>query len=242
MSKRARHNQRDQLVSPPVFFLVFNLFASLCVDDIPPSLSGNASTFAAPILARASAEPHRYVSKWRAVTNWWNIHRAPHFCRATGPNANARRAILRLLQAPESAIILSSLVGNSFPRQRASGRAPRSHRICMGAIISLIELQEKTWMIRADLWHNLFPPSASYWIENTHQHSFLWFLSFHIQPEKLNVYKNDSDTSWDYTLTGKLLFHSHLVGCLFVRSARLISNGNFVIGPLFSVRSNNIPQ
>lgn len=26
--------------------------------------------------------------------------------------------------------------------------------------------------------------------------------SLFLQPEKLNVYKNDSDTSWDYTLTG----------------------------------------
>lgn len=26
----------------------------------------------------------------------------------------------------------------------------------------------------------------------------------HFQPEKLNVYKNDSDTSWDYTLIGEI--------------------------------------
>lgn len=29
---------------------------------------------------------------------------------------------------------------------------------------------------------------------------------FLFQPEKLNVYKNDSDTSWDYTLLGKNYF------------------------------------
>lgn len=38
----------------------------------------------------------------------------------------------------------------------------------------------------------------------------------HFQPEKLNVYKNDSDTSWDYTLTGKHISLKNLVLFLFL--------------------------
>lgn len=50
-----------------------------------------------------------------------------------------------------------------------------------------------------------------------------YFFSLYLfQPDKLNVYKNDSDTSWDYTLTGKInlifVFFDYFFFLLFVFS------------------------
>lgn len=54
--------------------------------------------------------------------------------------------------------------------------------------------------IRQRLWRD---PQRPFCVCSFHSTNWSFCLSIHFQPEKLNVYKNDSDTSWDYTLSGK---------------------------------------
>lgn len=60
--------------------------------------------------------------------------------------------------------------------------------------------------------------------------------AFSFQPEKLNVYKNDSDTSWDYTLAtaGKKGFYLYTFPLFFKKMRFVIAKIPKTIYLLFS--------
>lgn len=58
-----------------------------------------------------------------------------------------------------------------------------------------------------------------------------------LQPEKLNVYKNDSDTSWDFTLSGNTSKYEHFYRFIVLPFANVYELSNFgLIQERFSVR------